>query len=530
VPRLVSDLPLSAASRGALFEGREPLLACLYLGLAPLVLSALGLRRRLAAPVGAGLLFFVVAALGRHTPAYGLLLALPGFGLMRYPQKFLLPAALCGALLAAAGAEAWTRPWSVPDRRWGRAVTLLLLLAAALALAGAWWVVGPADGLGRFLESGGDGALPALVRRAAALKLARAALLAVGLALPLWRRAAREQAGRATTAALLVLGGLDLVLVGRGTNPLAPPQLLDRRPALVGLLEPETTRLHAATEKPECLAAGEGPRGWLPSWVVALAFQETLRPPSGARWRLRGSYDGEFTGLGSRWSAPFTSAAWGLLGTPAGLRLLQVGGVSHVLRLGESPVPGLDLLQIRSSPYACPLQVLRVPDPLPETYVVHGERSGSDAEAALRILLDPAFDPRREVVVAEARPAVAPSATSTDDARVVSRRLDSLELEARLSAPGVVVLLEAFEPGWRATVDGVPAPLLRANGLFQAVRLGEGRHHVRLAYRPRSVAWGAWLSALGLAGAVGLGLMVRRGRAGLMEVPAGRSIGAGSAS
>ncbi len=508
VPRLVTDLPLSADARAELFEGREPLLACLYLGLVPVALAVLGLglRGRVAGPAGAGFLFFVIAALGRHTPVYGLLLGVPGFGLMRYPQKFLLPAALCLAVMAAAGAAAWGESWSLAQGRRGRIVAALLLLAAACALAAAGWVVEPAGALARLLDSSSEGSNTALALWTAALKLARSALLAGALGLLLWFRAGRERAGRAATLALLVLGALDLVLVGRTVNPLAPKELLDR-PSVVGLVAADEARLHAAIEAPGCIDVGPGPAGWKPAWVAALGFQGTLRAPSGARWGLRGSYDGEFTGLGSRWSGPFSRDAWERLGTPDGLRLLQLGGVSHVLRVGTSAVAGLELLETRPSGYVCPLQVWRVPDPLPGAYVARGERSAADPETTLRLLLEPAFDPRSEVVLVDARVRGVAALPGADDVRVVSRRLDAIEVEARLDAAGVLVVLEAFEPGWVATVDAAPAPVLRANGLFRAVRLEAGRHSVRFAYRPRSVAYGAAISAFGLASAIALGLL-----------------------
>jgi hypothetical protein len=224
---------------------------------------------------------------------------------------------------------------------------------------------------------------------------------------------------------------------------------------------------------------------------------------------VRGSYDGEFTGLGSRWTAPFTDAVESRLGTPAGLRLLQLGGVTHVLTVSRSPVPGLGPPVSLSSPYVCPLHVQRVPDPLPGAYVVHAERGAADAGAVLDAVLDPAFDARAVVVLGAPRPA-GPAAPTPDEVRVVSRRLASLDVEARLGAPGVLVVLEAFDPGWRATVDGAEAPVLRANGLFRAVRLSAGRHRVAFAYRPRSAALGAALSLLGAAAAVG-GLGVRVG-------------------
>jgi len=530
VPRLATELPLSEPARQALYEGREPFLACLYLGIVPLALAALGLalRARHAAAPAAGAVFLVVIALGRHTPLHGWLLALPGFGLMRYPQKFLWPAALCMAVLAALGAAAWESRWSDEEQRRARALGGLLLAAAAASLVAAWWVGGPPDGLAPILAPG-EAAAGA---HAAALKLVRSALLLLVVAFLTWRRAHGERADRRATAALLALGAADLVAVGRGVNPLAPRELMDHRPAVVDRLAGEEVRLHAAFEDPGCLVPGTRPAGWDARWIAALGFQDTLRPPSGARWGLRGSYDGEFTGLGSRWTAPFTAAAWSRLGTPGGLRLLQVGGVTHVLRVGRSPVPGLGPPQTLSSPYVCPLQVQRVPDPLPRAYVVHAERAGTDPDEVLGVLLDPAFDPRSAVVLEAAR-AAAPTSPVADEVRVVSRRLATLEVEARLGAPGVLVVLEAFDPGWRASVDGAEAMVLRANGLFRAVRLPAGRHRVLFAYRPPSAAAGAVLGLLGVAAAgAGLGLRALRAwRERCARLPGRRpegSIGAGS--
>jgi hypothetical protein len=328
---------------------------------------------------------------------------------------------------------------------------------------------------------------------------------------------------------LLLAGTLDLVAMGRRVNPLAPPELLEHRPPVLDLL-PAEARLFAAIEGPRCLVAGQSPAGWQPRWIAALGFQDTLRPPSAARWGRRGSYDGEFTGLGSPWSAPFTAAAQ-RLGTPEALRLLQAGGVSHVLDVGEMPVDGLERVSVLPSPYACPLQVWRVPETLPEAYVVHRERGGADARATLDLLLDSAFDPRREVVLADSRAGEPLPAAAADEARFVARRLGALEVEAPLGAPGVLVVLGAYEPGWTAVVDGAPAPVLRANGLFQAVRLGPGRHRVRLAYRPLTARLGAVLGIAGLVAATGLALGARAARrATLPGEERGDSIARGSAS
>jgi uncharacterized membrane protein YfhO len=63
-------------------------------------------------------------------------------------------------------------------------------------------------------------------------------------------------------------------------------------------------------------------------------------------------------------------------------------------------------------------------------------------------------------------------------------------VEARLSAPGHVVLVEGFDPAWRATVDGKRAEVLRANLGFRAVAAPAGDHRIVFTYRPMSALVG----------------------------------------
>ena len=75
---------------------------------------------------------------------------------------------------------------------------------------------------------------------------------------------------------------------------------------------------------------------------------------------------------------------------------------------------------------------------------------------------------------------------------------DRVGVEAELPRPGILVLSEAWLPGWVASVDGARAEILRANYVLRGIELSEGRHHVCFDYRPVSVALGAALSLLGL--------------------------------
>ena len=106
----------------------------------------------------------------------------------------------------------------------------------------------------------------------------------------------------------------------------------------------------------------------------------------------------------------------------------------------------------------------------------------------------------------------APPATGVGPS-VVSIQVDeplSVDWTAKMKGDGYVVLADTTYPGWRATVDGAPAPIFAANGLFRAVFVKDGSHRVRFEYRPRALHLGAAITALTAALAVGL---VRASRA-----------------
>jgi hypothetical protein len=73
-------------------------------------------------------------------------------------------------------------------------------------------------------------------------------------------------------------------------------------------------------------------------------------------------------------------------------------------------------------------------------------------------------------------------------------------LDVSLDAPrgGQLVLLESYFPGWRATVDGRPAPVERVREVFRGVTVPAGARRVELRYWPMSFRVGLFLSLLGL--------------------------------
>jgi hypothetical protein len=76
---------------------------------------------------------------------------------------------------------------------------------------------------------------------------------------------------------------------------------------------------------------------------------------------------------------------------------------------------------------------------------------------------------------------------------------NEVRLELSTASQGLVVLKDAYFPGWQATVDGQPSQVLRVNGMLRGVVIAEpGQHSVVFSYRPASFVRGTLL-AVGVA-------------------------------
>jgi hypothetical protein len=136
---------------------------------------------------------------------------------------------------------------------------------------------------------------------------------------------------------------------------------------------------------------------------------------------------------------------------------------------------------------------------LPRALVVHGAIAAPDHEAALAALQAPGFDPVTTVVVEEGE-ALQPTPSAPAAIHVESFGLNEIRLRVDTPADAYLVLSEVWYPGWRASVDGAPAPVLRANYAFRAVRLGPGGHQVVLTFAPGSWRLGLAISVFTLLG------------------------------
>jgi hypothetical protein len=114
----------------------------------------------------------------------------------------------------------------------------------------------------------------------------------------------------------------------------------------------------------------------------------------------------------------------------------------------------------------------------------------ADPAARLRLLAG-TRDPGR-VVLSDAGPR---GSGRPGAVRVLADGTDGSATRVTAAGDGYLVVADAVQQGWRATVDGRPAPLVRADHALVAVPVPAGTHVVTLAYTAPGRAAGAAVSA-----------------------------------
>jgi len=516
LPLFPGDAPLAPGVAAAFLEtGRTPLLASLYLGVGTLGFAGaafLSPRRRLRALLIVALAGSLLVALGHHAPFYEALVTLPPLGFLRYPSKAMIVAALSWSMLVGLGVEAWARG----EARRGFSFVVALCLAVALLAAAMAAVLAFVPGLAAFTLAEGTQSLDSL--RAIARGLVLPAFVAVAATAAALRRRA-VGASPSLAAGVAALAVVDLLVAHRPLNPTAPAELVAFRPPVIDVVrDGEGGRLYAYEY---FLTAGsarrylgrDDPYVILPPPGVPRARAQLLSlrlypfPPSAARWGVEGSFDVDTRGLFPLPLARLSTLLRAVEATPAHDRLLRLGAVRYVVALHTRGFEGLEAVRTLPSLFPEPIRVFRVGNPLPRAYAVSGARV-ADGDTALRLLVDPEFDPAREVVLASGPPRP-PRTDFRGSCRLVSLRADRVAVDAELSDAGYVVLVDTHDPGWRVAVDGERRPLLRANVAFRAVEVPAGRHRIEFLYRPVSALIGLGVAS---ASAVVVTVALWRGR------------------
>jgi hypothetical protein len=141
----------------------------------------------------------------------------------------------------------------------------------------------------------------------------------------------------------------------------------------------------------------------------------------------------------------------------------------------------------------------KIRDPLPRYYTVsRAIREISDSEC-FTIVRESEIDPRRLVVLSDGNAPLIDNATKAPGipepaVSVLSENSDRVRLRVERATAGYLVLARTHFPGWKATVNGRDAPVLRANYAFCAVELPAGECEIEFHYAPDSFYRGLAIS------------------------------------
>lgn len=490
---------------GLHFQPGQEFFTSYYPGAAILVLAVLGVawaRERRAGILAALVVFALLMAWGENSPFYPLARAVfPPLGLGRYPVKFLLLAAFALPLLAAWGVHGLTAQRD-PNRQRRRTLliggTLALLVMAALA---AWAWHQPYQSARWSAEDNAN--LARLQGPFVTVNvIGRAAALAAGLGLVLaWARATLPwQRGLALVAVLLTLC-VDALTHVPNQNPTLPVAVYE-----AGLWESNNRRPTPDLTEGRVLVSPGAEQRLLHSQVT-----DPTHDFLGKRLAL-------WSNLNLLDQVPKVNGS-------STLQLREQAQVQNLVYKATN-APALPLLRMLGVTLFSPAENPTLWVPLTNACTLVSAGQGpvfADEPGRLQGLTRPGFNPQTEVFLRpEDRGSI--QVTRPTNARITAAHVARGKVTATVQAPepSLVLIAQSWARGWRATVDGQPVPLLRANHAFQAVQVPGGQHVVRLTYMDQSLLPGAAITLLGL---MVCGLVWWRGvRAGvrqLLPVPAG---------
>jgi hypothetical protein len=461
--------------------GGRPLLYGVYVGTSVLVLAllAFGRGRRLPSVLAATAAVALLAATGRHTPVHAVVRTLiPPLAYMRGPEKYLVLTQACIALLAGLGSA---RLVEGDSRLWRRGFAVIIALVVLIAGSSLF----PA-------------ALAAQVRASAWVGLA----FSVAATVLVWLTVRGRRLGGALLASVVFA---DLAVAVLALQNFCPADVLADESAAAKAIRAD--------------ARGElaPPRAYRSERVDAAI--ERAAPPASllqVERNLTRTLIDNFAGVFGIASVPGYDAAlpkgltslW-LAGRNRGLDLLRLTGVAYaILPASATTSPGIRPL-LDPVPGA---RLYRVDGALPRVYAAKTAAVFRDAEA-LSAVFQPNVIAGRAVVLAPTSGAV-PTATEVSGdgvsgdgvsdegvsdeghCQLIGYANARLEAQCRASSTIFAVFVEQWDPGWSATVDGQPAPLLRANLVMRAVLLGPGDHRVVLTFFPAGLKLGFGISVI----------------------------------
>jgi hypothetical protein len=537
LPNFYGSLENPTAWTEAVGTPNTPYFPSVFLGFVPLFLALVGWawgRDRHRNFVGGACLLFQLLSMGCFTPLFKLAYWLvPPLRLVRFPVKLLVFFVLLVAVLAGWGVDALREHVPMTVRRWLVLLPVGVLLGAALLVWLVTWLVpGVITGASAWAFVRAKSLFPDPTHPLTSPETAAAAryflemlrlhlpgLAGFSLAAIAWLVAIDRGKAWAKRAlpAVVGVGVLQLVLTNYSVNPTVPKGFYTYRPPVVDRVQHGSGPYRFAYIQRDPFYPAETSNFVnLDSIPEVAGFSMLAR--SGFSSRLTLSHGAMLAkaevvqNIDLDKSLPTSFVEfWVFL-----LRQSQdlahhdcLLGRSNVKYLIRSRLPSAAVNEVgavfNGSAQSSLLYETRCYTP--RAYLAENAIYPSIAFETLSRLSDPSFNPEENVYInLDSRTAEDLREQDSDvqssrqcsketQVRVVDYQANAVTLLAELSRARYVVLVDRYDPNWRATLDNREVPILRANHIFRAVRAGAGAHVIRFYYQQRGLRAGATLSA-----------------------------------
>jgi hypothetical protein len=300
-----------------------------------------------------------------------------------------------------------------------------------------------------------------------------------------------------------LLAALDMLHFAHGYQPMGPPSRIvpPRTPAIAFL------QRHAGEGRIAGVTAQLDTNSWMlqPDWALVFGLHDVRgydQPQPAKR------FFGLWRAIDPRIVTPYVNPTL----TARSVHVLGVLGARYIVAPPETARLPSGVRLVYSGPDA---RVLLNPRATPRALVAsHVAVARSDARE-IAAVARASFDPRRDAVVhvGPGVPAAVPR-RGRGTVRVVGERNAAVTLRATLSHAGVVVLDDAWAPGWSVRIDGRAARALRADVVLRGVAVPAGTHTIAWRYAVPGLRGGTLLSGVGTLLLLGWGgwLLVRARR------------------
>lgn len=145
------------------------------------------------------------------------------------------------------------------------------------------------------------------------------------------------------------------------------------------------------------------------------------------------------------------------------------------------------------------IKIYKNPTYFPRAFIVHKAKVIPNDDEILSFLKRDQMDFHTKVVLEEEPNAlidIKDGKSDLDEVVFNTYEPNQIKLTVKASEDGFLVVSNNYYPGWRASLNGKPAKIYRANYTFQAIQIPQGLHQVEFSFRPKSFLIGTVISGL----------------------------------